>query len=103
MSKVKLSLLSILLIGLVACESRDSAEQTPAAGYAPPVTLFVAGELITMSDTVDAAANAVAVQNGKILEVGDSAQLQQKYEAQPGFSVNDSFKDKVLGHLCLSA
>ena len=34
--------------------------------------------------------------SGRILDVGDRAALEQKYAGEPGFAVNEDFKDKVI-------
>ncbi|MGI9201268.1 MAG: amidohydrolase [Woeseiaceae bacterium] len=96
MTDFKLPLAILMLTGLIGCEPRDTTEEGPAADYAPPVTLFVAAELITMSDSIAEPANAVAVQNGKILEVGDRGTLEKKFSAQPGFAINDDYRNNVI-------
>ena len=83
MSRIKLSLIAVLFIAVAGCGSSEAPSETPAADYAPPITLFVAQELITMSDKIPGRTNAVAVQNGKILAVGDKEPMLQPSRA-PG-------------------
>lgn len=96
MSRFNSFLFAVLSVAMLGCESREATTQEPMADYAPPVTLFVARVLITMSDETMDMANAVAVQRGKILEIGDGAELEKKYKSQPGFSLVDRYQNKVL-------
>ena len=97
---LRVSLLTVLAIGSLGCGSDDATSESPreipGEEQISPITLFVANGLITMSDTLEGYANSVAVQDGKILDVGTRALLEEKYANQPGFVVNDSFKDYVI-------
>ncbi|WP_117232608.1 amidohydrolase [Vibrio maerlii] len=59
------------------------------------VTVYVAKDLITMSDEIEDA-NAVAVQDGKILAIGDKSELVAEYENLPNFTLEMSFANKVI-------
>ena len=96
----RLWLVAALAIGLQGCGSRDatneSQQEMPGGEQTSPITLFVANELVTMSDAVAGASDSVAVRDGKILDVGTRDSLEEKYADQPGFTINDSFEDKVI-------
>jgi len=76
-----------------------------------PVILYSAGEIITMSELSPKDANAVVVQEGKIVDIGNKGQLIKKYQSHPHFTVDTQFEDKVMTpgfvephiHLWLSA
>ncbi|MGL6258736.1 amidohydrolase [Vibrio sp. WXL210] len=59
------------------------------------VTVFKAKEIITMDDSKPLA-EAVAVHQGKIIQVGSEKELINQYSHQPGFSVNIDYADKVI-------
>jgi predicted amidohydrolase YtcJ len=88
------------MTGLLARGQTAATEQAPgaAAGAAQvsPITLFVADELITMSDSLGRDLDAVAVQDGKILDVGNRKSLEEKYAGLPGFTVNDVYENQVI-------
>ena len=96
----RLSLLAALVVGLLGCDSRDATGEAhrgvPGGEPDTSITLFVASELITMSGSLYDTANSVAVQDGKILDVGIKESLEEKYADQPGFTVNAAYKDKVI-------
>ena len=64
MQKLNLVLLSAITFLLLGCDSIETPidAQSQAVTEPDPITLFVAKELITMSDAAGGAANAVAVQ-----------------------------------------
>ena len=66
-----------------------------AAQASASVTVFTASDIITMSDELPSA-TAVAVQDGKILNVGDAEALLEKYQDTEGFFHDTSFEEKVL-------
>lgn len=96
-SVLKLSAVAVALTaGLTACTSHTPEPKSVfAESTGTPITVFTANDMITMSDEVDTA-NAVAVQDGKILAVGQQDELVAKYEGTEGFVLNTSFEDKVL-------
>lgn len=65
------------------------------ANTTAPITVYPALDVITMSDSV-ANANAVAVQDGKILDVGQKAELVKRYQEKAGYQLDKSFADKVI-------
>lgn len=97
---LRLWLLTALSAGLLGCGSADQAKEAqraaPDGGDAAPITLFIASEVITMSDTFVGDANAVAVQAGKILDLGVAEDLREKYAGQPAFAVDDAYADSVI-------
>lgn len=86
---MKKIILSSIISGLVA---------TPTLAQQPstPITLFVSNDIITLSDQNYAEANAIAVQDGKILDIGDKTVLAKKYQSNEGFSIDSSFQDSVI-------
>lgn len=98
-NKIKLSLLASSVALIVGCSPSDHGQtQIPPLNLEPdaPVTLYVANDLITMSPDTPDNANAVVVQDGVILDVGDKHKLKAKYESLDGFTVNREFADDVM-------
>ncbi|VVS92628.1 amidohydrolase [Desulfoluna spongiiphila] len=77
-----------------AAESLQNLFSTPAP---PPggVTIFVAKEVVTMSPTVKSA-TAVAVRDGRIIDVGEKADLMARFKDSKGLTVDDSFSKKII-------
>ncbi|MGF1701257.1 amidohydrolase [Photobacterium makurazakiensis] len=75
-----------------------SVMSMPAMATQPdsPITLFVSNDIVTLSENDYGKVNAIAVQDGKILDVGKRTNLEKKYAEKKGFSVNTEFEDKVL-------
>ncbi len=63
----------------------------------PPkgVTVFVAKEIVTMSPTLKSA-TAIAVRDGRIIDVGDKETLLAKFKSEKNVEFDDTYKDKVL-------
>jgi predicted amidohydrolase YtcJ len=59
------------------------------------VTIFVAKEIVTMSPAVKSA-TAVAVRDGHIIDVGDTAKLIARLKESAGLVVDETFAGKVL-------
>lgn len=59
------------------------------------ITVYPALDVITMSDSITDA-NAVAVQDGKILDVGSQQDLVKRYKDKAGYQLDDSFAEKVI-------
>jgi predicted amidohydrolase YtcJ len=91
MMKPRLSTMSAIACTLLATvfASPASAQQQPGA-----ITVFIAKKIITM-DPSRPAATAVAVRDGSILGVGSLTDLAPWLKTTK-YSVNESFKDKVL-------
>ncbi len=68
---------------------------SPVIAYAEPVTLYNAKEIITMNDA-QPQADAVAVQDGRILAVGSVTDLTQRYQDSDGFRLDSRFADQVI-------
>ncbi|MEN8206931.1 MAG: hypothetical protein ABFS24_13095 [Pseudomonadota bacterium] len=77
-----------------AAESLQNLYQTPAS---PPhnVTIFVAKDIVTMSPTIKSA-TAVAVRDGRIIDVGGQKELLARFKDARGLVVDKTFSDKVL-------
>ncbi|WP_159739711.1 amidohydrolase [Vibrio atypicus] len=85
-----------LVVGCSQTES-NKVEITQAGLLSDaPVTVFVAKDLLTMADNTPENANAVAVQNGVILEVGEKTALSHKYQHLDGYTLDKTFSDKVM-------
>ena len=59
------------------------------------ITLYVAKDVITLSEATPKA-NAVAVRNGRILEVGDADTLHARYKGMPSYERDSSFANQVM-------
>lgn len=77
-----------------AAESLQNLYDTPAPPP-PGVTVYIAKEVVTMSPTVKKA-SAIAVRDGRIIDVGDKATLLSRFEHAKGLVVDKTFADKVL-------
>ena len=77
-----------------AAESLQNLYHTPAT---PPdrVTVFVAKEVVTMSPA-KASPTAVAVRDGRIIDVGTQEELLARFKDSEGFEVDKTFSEKVL-------
>ncbi|MCL9774007.1 amidohydrolase [Vibrio methylphosphonaticus] len=101
-SHFKLSLVASSMALIMGCSPSPSPSpsdvEKPVTDLASdgPVTLFATGELITMSEHTLEGANAVVVQDGKIVEVGHKVTLKAKYSELEGFSINRDYADKVV-------
>ncbi|CZF79818.1 N-substituted formamide deformylase precursor [Grimontia celer] len=111
---MKLSAVAMSIALLTACSKQadvvDLADLSKEV-LASPVTVFVSNDIVTMSDVAPEQVTAIAVQNGKILDLGEKDALLEKYQAHPELIVDRQFEDKVLTpgfvephiHLWLSA
>lgn len=81
-------------MGAFAAESLQNLYATPVS---PPegVTIFVADKIVTLSNRVPSA-TAVAVRDGRILDVGKRKDLTRRFQDAPGMRVDETFKGKVL-------
>lgn len=61
-----------------------------------PITLYTSNDIITMADTEIHGINAIAVQDGKILDLGQKEELVGKYSDLKGFSLDRRFEEKVI-------
>ncbi|MGF1712336.1 amidohydrolase [Vibrio kagoshimensis] len=61
-----------------------------------PITLYVSNDIVTMSDHDYGEANAIAVQDGKILDIGNKSDLSNKYKLNQGLTVDTTFEDSVI-------
>lgn len=97
-SGLRLTLLASSVAVIVGCTPTESHTASEMSSSAPeaPVTLYIAKDLITMSEQTPVGANAIAVQDGKILDVGLQAELETRYSDSHGFQINQQFADKVL-------
>ena len=94
----KLLITSVLSIGISSeAFAAESLQQLYRQSAPPPkhVTIYTAKEIITMSPTVNLA-NAVAVRDGKIIDVGDAMKLQERFKESKGLMIDDTFSNKVI-------
>ncbi|WP_087022248.1 amidohydrolase [Thaumasiovibrio subtropicus] len=95
-AKIKITALAAAMaLGLTACQSTQQTDTLFAEASASPITLYSAANIITMSDQIESA-NAVAVQDGKILAIGDRDTILAKYQDTEGFSHNTTFANKTM-------
>ena len=93
---IKYTALAIALsAGLTACSSNSKAPSLFAEASDSPITIYSAADIITMSDAIDQA-NAVAVQDGKILAVGEKQAILARYQNTDGFSHNTDYAEMTL-------
>ncbi len=83
----------ILLSSVIA--SLLSAHSVAATAEAP-ITLYVSNDIVTMSDKDYGAANTIAVQDGKILDIGVKSDLSKKYKLNQGLTVDTTFENSVI-------
>lgn len=95
---IKYSAIAISLMTVLGCtyKEQDTANVNNDLAASGAITVYVSNDLITLADNTPQGSNAVAVQDGKILDVGLKKNLVNKYQAHPGFSINDDFADKVI-------
>jgi len=77
-----------------AAESLQNLYKTPAP-VPKGVTIFIAKEIVTMSPTVKSA-TAVAVKDGRIIDVGDQKSLMERFKDSKELKVNKTFAKKVI-------
>ena len=77
-----------------AAESLQDLYRQPAPAPAG-VTVFVAKEIVTMSPTVKST-TAVAVKDGRIIDVGNTEALMARFKDSKGLQVNNTFAQKVI-------
>ncbi len=90
------------MLPLLACTLALAAPQAPAAASAaaakPPLTVFVARQIITL-DPGWPEATCVAVQDGRIVSVGRTLDDLKPWTTAPtvgAVTIDETFKDKVL-------
>ncbi|WP_028022258.1 amidohydrolase [Enterovibrio calviensis] len=100
MKKVlKVSLLSALIAAVAGCSQYDASSKQASLSTSvleSPVTIFLSDDIITMSPEASDNVTAIAVQNGRILDLGDKTELLKKYQAHPDLTVDKQFQDKVI-------
>lgn len=86
----KISAIASCVMLMAGCEVQDKTEDTS------PVTLFVSNDIITLDDNETEKPNAVAVQDGVIVGVGQKSELISEYESHSSFTINDDYLDKTM-------
>ncbi len=92
------ALLSIFLLLPTAWAETESLQGLfPETDYetSARVTVFVANQLVTMTDD-NSDANAIAVRDGMIIDVGSADQLLKKFNENPNLVVDRQFADKTI-------
>jgi predicted amidohydrolase YtcJ len=59
------------------------------------VTVFIANQLVTMADD-SSDANAIAVRDGMIIDVGSADQLLKRFDENPNLVADRQFADKTI-------
>lgn len=93
-------LVMIASIGFIFSSSVFAAEslqnlyrmKSPAPSH---IVIFIAKEIVTMSPTV-ATATAVAVKDGRVIDVGSKQDLLERFKDSKGLVVDKTFVDKVI-------
>ncbi|WP_394212018.1 amidohydrolase [Enterovibrio calviensis] len=100
MSKLfKLSAVAATLAILAGCSNSEAETTTVTQSFSAtfsdnPITVYVSNQIITMSD--DTAGNAIAVQDGKILAVGEKKNILSHYESHSELLINTDYQNKVI-------
>ncbi|GAK87419.1 enamidase [Vibrio ponticus] len=96
MKKFALSTLALAVTISAGCSqiNQDKPQITPSDQA--PITLFVADQVITMSDQHSDAINAIAVKDGVIIDVGQQQQLVDKYSDHANFVINRDYQNSVI-------
>ncbi|WP_228768524.1 amidohydrolase [Shewanella sp. TC10] len=87
--------LGMLVAMLLGCTSDTASNAVNIASHAP-VTIYKAGTLITLAQDDDGSSNAVAVQDGKIISVGELDTVKAQFNHHSSVSVDTSFEDRVM-------
>jgi len=97
----KLHLLLTSLIFLIGSSSNALSAESLQNLYSHPapapegVTIFVAEEIVTMSPAAKSA-TAVAVRDGRIIDVGEQTELLARFKDAKGLVVDETFSNKVI-------
>jgi predicted amidohydrolase YtcJ len=98
-SKLRLLLaISVISVGIFSFGYAQESLQNLYSKPAPPpkgITIFIAKEIVTMSPTVKSA-TAVAVRDGRIIDVGDKDELLARFKDSEDLVVDETFSQKVL-------
>ena len=84
------SILFIITIYCVSCVNGNTIENS----VAPTIKIYVAKDIITMNE-YKPSVKAVAVANGKIIEIGSLAELTEKLEGE-NYTIDKSFSDDII-------
>ncbi|WP_235187379.1 hypothetical protein [Vibrio nigripulchritudo] len=79
---IRYSAVALSMMAVIGCTQSNKVEQPQIntdVDHNSPITLYVAKDLITLAENTPEDSNTVAVQNGKILAVGDQHDLKTKY------------------------
>ncbi|UAB73519.1 amidohydrolase [Vibrio sp. SCSIO 43132] len=96
---IRYSAVALSMMAVIGCTQSNKLEQPQVntdVDHNSPITLYVAKDLITLAENTPVDSNTVAVQNGKILAVGDKHDLKTKYAQHPDVRLNTQFADKVM-------
>jgi predicted amidohydrolase YtcJ len=92
---------ALLLIFLLCTPARADTDSLqglfPQTDYdtANSITVFVANQLVTMADD-SSDANAIAVRDGMIIDVGSADQLLKRFDENPNLVADRQFDDKTI-------
>ncbi|KEI72602.1 amidohydrolase [Endozoicomonas elysicola] len=96
----KLTVIAAIVALTAGCVQQADNENTASAISeeitSNPVTLYIADDIITMSESAAENITAIAVQNGKILDLGESAELLERYAEHPNLLVDKQFEHNVI-------
>ncbi len=96
----KLTVIAAIVAITAGCVQQVDNENTGSATSeeitSNPVTLYIADDIITMSESAAENITAIAVQNGTILDLGESAELLERYAEHPNLLVDKQFEHNVI-------
>ncbi len=96
MAQARFATIFLSMLMMSGCDAPAPPAAAVDSDVETTLTLFIGRELITMSDMIVGPVNAVAVENGKILDVGSREDLERRYADRPNFTINDTFRDRVI-------
>lgn len=88
----KVSVLTVSLSILAGC----SLVGAPDEPLNSPITVFVSNDIITLSETINGKPTAIAVQDGKIINIGQQEALIEAYKNESNLMVDTQFLDKTI-------
>ncbi|MGF1767687.1 amidohydrolase [Enterovibrio makurazakiensis] len=90
---------AIVALVAVGCSREGAPSQTvdlADAVLASPITIYVSNDIITLSDVAPENTTAIAVQNGKILDLGEKNTLIERYSVHPDLTIDRQFESSVI-------
>ncbi|WOG26220.1 amidohydrolase [Endozoicomonas sp. 8E] len=88
----KVSALTVSLSILAGC----SLGRAPDESVTSPITVFVSNDIITLSEAIKDKPTAIAVQDGKIINIGHQEALIEAYKDESNLVVDTQYIDKTI-------